>query len=97
MTVFGASTTTLIIPVSYTHLDVYKRQPEGRAISMAYCKPVHIGNDVWVGGSAIILPGVTIGNNVIIAAGSIVTKDIPDNVIVAGNPAKIMKELHPEK
>lgn len=55
-------------------------------------KPVHIGNDVWIGGGTIILPGVTIGNNVIVGAGSVVTKDIPDNVIVAGNPARIIKE-----
>ena len=75
----------------------HPEEPEGRAVSTAYCKPVHIGNDVWVGGSAIILPGVTVGNNVIIAAGSIVTKNIPDNVVVGGNPAKIIKELHPEK
>lgn len=73
----------------------HPEDPKERAVSMAYCKPVHIGNDVWIGGSSIILPGVTIGNNVIVAAGSIVTKDIPDNVIVAGNPAKIIKELHP--
>lgn len=55
-------------------------------------KPVQIGNDVWVGGGSIILPGVTIGNNVIVGAGSVVKKNIPDNVIVAGNPAKIIKE-----
>lgn len=55
-------------------------------------KPVHIGDDVWIGGGAIILPGVTIGNNAIVGAGSVVTKDIPDNVIVAGNPARIIKE-----
>ena len=55
-------------------------------------KPVRIGNDVWIGGGVIILPGVTIGNNVIVGAGSVVTKNIPNDVIVAGNPAKIIKE-----
>lgn len=64
----------------------------GNAYICTSSKPVRIGNDVWIGGGAIILPGVTIGNNVIVGAGSVVTKDIPDGVIVAGNPAKIIKE-----
>ena len=48
---------------------------------------------VWIGGSAVIVPGVTIGNNVVVAAGAVVTKDVPHNVVVGGNPAKIIKEL----
>lgn len=56
-------------------------------------KPVGIGNDVWIGARAIILPGVKIGNRVIVAAGSVVTGDVPDNSIVAGNPAKVIKEI----
>ena len=55
--------------------------------------PVTIGNDVWVGANATILPGVTIGNCSIVAAGSIVTKDVPCGVLVAGNPAVIKKQL----
>ncbi|EOD00454.1 sugar O-acetyltransferase [Caldisalinibacter kiritimatiensis] len=55
--------------------------------------PIKIGDNVWVGGGAIICPGVTIGDNVVIGAGSVVTKDIPDNVVVAGNPAKVIKKL----
>lgn len=54
-------------------------------------KPITIGNDVWIGTRAIILPGITIGNHSIIGAGSIVTKDVPEWAIVAGNPAKIIK------
>lgn len=54
-------------------------------------KPVTIGADVWIGGRVIILPGVTIGKGVIIGAGSVVTKDIPDYAIAAGNPATIKK------
>ncbi|WET03989.1 sugar O-acetyltransferase [Flavobacterium sp. YJ01] len=54
-------------------------------------KPVKIGNNVWIGGNSVILMGVSIGNNVIIGAGSVVNKDIPDNAVVAGNPAKIVK------
>ena len=56
-------------------------------------KPIHIGKRVWVGSGSIILPGVTIGDNSIIGAGSIVTKDVPPNVIVAGNPAKFIKNI----
>lgn len=55
--------------------------------------PVHIGNNVWVGDHATVLKGVTIGDNSIVAACSVVTKDVPANVIVAGNPARIVKEL----
>ncbi|MBE1286894.1 MAG: sugar O-acetyltransferase [Alteromonadaceae bacterium] len=56
-------------------------------------EPIHIGNDVWIGGGAIILPGITVGNGVTIGAGSIVTKDIPDRVVVVGNPAQIVKKV----
>jgi acetyltransferase-like isoleucine patch superfamily enzyme len=55
-------------------------------------KPISIGNHVWIGTNAIILKGVNIGNNSIIAAGSIVNKDVPENCLVAGNPAKVIKE-----
>lgn len=58
-----------------------------------YGKPVTIGDNVWVGGRAVILPGITIGHNVVIGAGAVVTKDVPDNVAVGGNPAKIIKTL----
>lgn len=58
-----------------------------------YCKPVVIKDRVWVGINATICPGVTIGENSIIAAGSVVVKDVPPNVIVGGNPARIIKEI----
>ena len=58
-----------------------------------WAEPVMVGNSVWIGGNAVILPGVTIGNDVVVAAGSVVTRDIPDNVVVAGNPAVIKKRL----
>jgi len=64
--------------------------------SFLFCKtfaaPVSIGNNVWIGGGAIILPGITIGNNVVIGAGSVVTQDIPDNVIAFGNPCRVIRE-----
>ena len=56
-------------------------------------KPVHIGKRVWIGSGSILLPGVTIGDNSIVGAGSIVTKDVAPNAIVAGNPAKLIKNL----
>ena len=56
-------------------------------------KPVSIGSDVWVGGGAIILPGVTVGSKTVIGAGSVVTKDIPDGVVAAGNPCRIIREI----
>lgn len=67
--------------------------PDG---SFSFCKtqtaPVIIGNNVWIGGGAVLLPGVHIGNNVVIGAGSVVTKDLPDNVIACGNPCRIIRQ-----
>ena len=56
-------------------------------------KPIHIGKRVWIGSGSMILPGITIGDNSIVGAGSIVTKNVPPNVIVAGNPAKFIKNI----
>lgn len=56
--------------------------------------PVVIGDDVWIGANAVILPGVTIGRHVVVAAGAVVTKDVPDNCVVGGVPAKVLKDLH---
>ncbi|HRK60930.1 MAG TPA: sugar O-acetyltransferase [Candidatus Omnitrophota bacterium] len=56
-------------------------------------KPITIGDDVWIGGSAIICPGVTIGSKSVIGAGAVVTKDVPNGVVVAGNPARVLKQL----
>ena len=58
-----------------------------------YGKPVEIGADVWVGGGAIILPGVTIGSRAVIGAGSVVTRDVPANVFAAGNPCRVIREI----
>lgn len=65
---------------------------DGKYKIVTLAKPVTIGNDSWIGGGSIILPGVTIGKNTIIGAGSVVTKDIPDNVIAYGNPCRVMKQ-----
>ncbi len=67
--------------------------PMGRRKHLGIAKPVHIGNDVWIGGNVTILPGVTIGNNVVVAAGAVVTKDVPDNCVVGGVPARKIKDI----
>lgn len=67
--------------------------PKKRRGHAAFAKPVFIGNDVWIGGNVTILPGIKIGNNVVVAAGAVVIKDVPDNCVVAGVPAKIIKTI----
>lgn len=67
-----------------------------RAMQLEYGKPVSIGDDVWIGGNTVINPGVSIGRNVVIGSGSVVTKDIPDGVIAAGNPCRVLREITDE-
>ncbi len=64
-----------------------------RNSGVEYAKPIKVGNNVWFGGNVTVLAGVTIGDNVVIGAGSVVTKDIPSNVVAVGNPCKILKQL----
>ncbi len=64
-----------------------------RAAWLEYALPITIGDDVWLGGDVKVMPGVTIGNNVIIGAGSIVTKDVPSNSMACGNPCKVIREI----
>lgn len=66
---------------------------EERYNGVEYGFPVTIGDNCWIGGGAVICPGVTIGDNVVVGAGSVVVKDVPSNVVVAGNPAKIIRNL----
>lgn len=66
---------------------------ETRNKGLEYAKPIKVGNDVWFGGNVVVLPGVKIGNNVVIGAGSVVTKDIPENSIAVGNPCKVIKNI----
>lgn len=68
--------------------------PALREKSYQYNMPVHIGRNCWIGGGAIILPGITIGDNVVVGAGSVVTKDLPSNVVAVGNPCKVLREVN---
>ena len=71
----------------------HSTDPVERNTRQEWAKPVTIGNNVWIGGSVTILPGVSIGDNVSIGAGSVVVNDIPSNTIAVGNPCKVIKEL----
>ena len=78
---------TTISTVFHPLSPAKRRQHTGQA------KPVTIGDDVWIGANCTILPGVTIGNNVVVAAGAVVNKDVPDNCVAGGVPAKIIKYI----
>lgn len=67
-----------------------------RNTNLEFGKPVKIGNSVWVGGNTVINPGVTIGSNVVIGSGSVVTRDIPDNVVAVGNPCRVIRDITDE-
>ena len=71
----------------------HSTDPVERNTRKEWAEPVTIGDNVWIGGSVTILPGVTIGSNVTIGAGSVVTRDIPDNVVAVGNPCKVIKKV----
>ena len=68
--------------------------PELRGKGYQYNAPVHIGKNCWIGAGAIILPGITIGDNVVVGAGSVVTKNLPPNVVAVGNPCRILREVN---
>lgn len=69
-------------------LDVTERNK-----GLEYAYPITVGNNVWIGGNVCVMPGVTIGDNAVIGGGSVVTKDIPSNVVAVGNPCKVIKNL----
>jgi len=87
----------LIGPGVHIYTASHPIDPQERISWVEFGKPVQIGDNVWIGGRAVINPGVKVGNNVVIASGSIVTKDLPDNVVVAGNPAKVIKQIEAKR
>ncbi len=68
-------------------------EPEPRRQKWEAAQPITIGDNVWIGGGAIVLPGVTIGANSVVGAGAVVTRDLPANVVAVGNPARVVREL----
>jgi maltose O-acetyltransferase len=83
-TLFGPAV-QILTPVHPMNAELRRREEYG--------KPIEIGADVWVGGGALILPGVRIGSRTVIGAGSVVTRDIPDGVFAAGNPCRVIREI----
>ena len=83
----GAMIAANVQLISNNH-DLYERQ-------IITCRPIHIGRNVWIGAGATILPGVTIGDNAVVGAASVVTKDVASDTIVAGNPARLIKRIPP--
>ena len=83
----------MLAPGVHIYTATHPLDPEARNSGMEYGKPVTIGHNVWIGGRAIINPGVTIGDNAVIASGAVVVKDVPANAVVGGNPAKIIKMI----
>jgi maltose O-acetyltransferase len=83
----------LIGPAVQIYTALHPMNPVERVSGLEFAKPVTIGSEVWIGGGAIICPGVTIGCRSVIGAGSVVTKNIPDDVFAAGNPCRYIKSL----
>jgi maltose O-acetyltransferase len=82
-----------VAPGVHIYTATHPLNPYERNSGKEYGKPVRIGDNVWIGGKSVINPGVVIGNNVVVASGSVVTKNVPDNVVVGGNPAKVIKQI----
>ena len=82
----------IIAPQVGIYTATHPIDPVKRARGLEYAKAIKIGNDCWIGGHATINPGVELGNNVVVASGSVVTKSFGDNVVIGGNPARVLKE-----
>lgn len=85
---------TLIGPNCGFYTATHPINPQERKSGLESAKPISIGENVWIGGNVTILPGVNIGDNTIIGAGSVVTKDIPSNVVAVGNPCQVIKQIY---
>lgn len=83
----------LLAPGVQIYTATHPIDPIERNSGKEYAKPITIGNNVWIGGSAVINPGVTVGDNAVIASGAVVVKDVPDNAVVGGNLARVIKMI----
>ncbi|MEL6553418.1 MAG: sugar O-acetyltransferase [Cyanobacteria bacterium J06621_11] len=83
----------LIAPKVQIYTATHPTDPQVRLSGKEFASPIHIGNNVWLGGGTIICPGVSIGDNTTVGAGSVVTKDLPSNAIAVGNPCQVIKSV----
>lgn len=83
----------MLAPQVAIYTATHPVDPDLRNSGKEYAKPITIGNNCWIGGHATINPGVTLGDNVVVASGAVVTKSFGDNVVIAGNPAKVIKNI----
>lgn len=97
--VFFGPNCTLATPLHF--MNPLKRRmrfdDEGKPYDIEFGKPITIGNDCWIASNVVICGGVSIGNNCVIGAGSVVTRDIPDNSLAAGNPCRVIREIDPQE
>jgi len=84
---------TLLGPCVQVYTAIHPLDPAERAAGIETARPVVLCRNVWIGGGAILLPGVTVGDNAVVGAGSVVTKDVAAGTVVAGNPAKVIRRI----
>lgn len=84
---------TLLGPTVQIYTAIHPLDAQQRAAYVETAKPVILGCNVWIGGGAILLPGVTVGDNAVVGAGSVVAKDVPADCVVVGNPAKVIRKI----
>ncbi|MCU4925738.1 sugar O-acetyltransferase [Halobacteria archaeon AArc-dxtr1] len=87
----------LLGPGVHIYTATHPLDPDERAEGLEYGKPVSIGDDVWIGGRAVVNPGVTVGDGSVIASGAVVVEDVPSGVVVGGNPATVIRRLDREE
>ena len=83
----------LVGPGVHLYTATHPLDAETRAEGPEYGRPISIGDDVWIGGRAVVNPGISVGDRSVVGSGTVVTEDVPDDVVVQGNPAQVIKEL----